>query len=136
MILRLVEPDARGEIRLLPRPLTGAQADRHRWSSAGLVQPIFQNPFEAFSAYLPVETYLRRTALTSRSPAPTPRRGDAADQALRSVGLGLDRVARQVRPPVLRRRAAAHQRRPGADPQPASSSSPTSRSAWSTPRCG
>jgi ABC-type oligopeptide transport system ATPase subunit len=90
MILRLVEPSS-GEIRLLSRPLTGPQAIGSL-EFRRLVQPIFQNPFEAFSAYLPVETYLRRTALNLKVAETDADAGDAADEALRSVGLGLDRV--------------------------------------------
>jgi ABC-type oligopeptide transport system ATPase subunit len=92
MILRLVEPTS-GDIRLLSRPLTGTHAERiGSLEFRRLVQPIFQNPFEAFSAYLPVETYLRRTALNLRIAGTDADAGAAADQALRSVGLGLDRV--------------------------------------------
>ena len=90
MILRLVEPTS-GEIRLLDRPLTG----KDRIGSLEfrrLVQPIFQNPFEAFSAYLPLETYLRRTALNLDVAKNDAEAAEAADQALRSVGLDLDRV--------------------------------------------
>ena len=90
MILRLVEPSS-GEIRLLSRPLTGPQAIGSL-EFRRLVQPIFQNPFEAFSAYLPVETYLRRTALNLKVAETDAQAGEAADEALHSVGLGLDRV--------------------------------------------
>ncbi|GHA25107.1 ABC transporter ATP-binding protein [Devosia pacifica] len=91
MILRLVEPSS-GEIRLLGKPVNGK--DRiDNFAFRRLVQPIFQNPFEAFSAYLPVSTYLRRTALNLKVARNDREADEAADQALRSVGLGLDRVA-------------------------------------------
>ena len=117
MILRLVEPTS-GEIRLLSRPLTGRAERIGTLEFRRLVQPIFQNPFEAFSAYLPVETYLRRTALNLKV-AEHRRRGRRGRRP--GVALGRPRPrpdARQVHAPVLRRRAAAHQRRPGADPKP------------------
>jgi peptide/nickel transport system ATP-binding protein len=93
MILRLVEPSS-GDIRLLGRPLTGKPRDRiDNLEFRRLVQPIFQNPFEAFSAYLPLETYLKRTALNLKVARNDREAAEAADQALRSVGLGLDRIA-------------------------------------------
>jgi ABC-type oligopeptide transport system ATPase subunit len=92
MILRLVEPSS-GSIRLLGRPLTGRHKDRiDNLEFRRLVQPIFQNPFEAFSAYLPVEDYLRRTALNLKIAASNAEAEDVCDRALRSVGLSLDRV--------------------------------------------
>jgi ABC-type oligopeptide transport system ATPase subunit len=93
MILRLVEPSS-GEIRLLGRPLTGRSKDRiDNLEFRRLVQPIFQNPFEAFSAFLPLETYLKRTALNLRVAKTESQAAEAADDALRAVGLGLDRIA-------------------------------------------
>lgn len=92
MVLRLVEPSA-GTITLAGEALAGSRKDRiddNRFRR--LVQPIFQNPFEAFSAYLPVVDYLRRTALNlglARTPAETDR---VVDEALQLVGLSLPRV--------------------------------------------
>lgn len=93
MILRLVEPSA-GEIRLLGRPLTRGSRDRiDNLEFRRLVQPIFQNPFEAFSAFLPIESYLKRTALNLRVARTDDEATEVADNALRAVGLGLDRIA-------------------------------------------
>lgn len=93
MILRLVEPTS-GDVRLLGRPLTGQARDRvGDLEFRRLVQPIFQNPFEAFSAYLPVELYLRRTALNLKVASTEAQAAAAADRALQMVGLSLDRVA-------------------------------------------
>lgn len=92
MILRLVDP-SEGNIRLLGRPLSGKASDRidnHEFRR--LVQPIFQNPFEAFSAYLPVEAYLRRTALNLKIARNNDEAIAASDAALRSVGLSYDRI--------------------------------------------
>jgi ABC-type oligopeptide transport system ATPase subunit len=92
MVLRLVEPTS-GEIRFGGRPLTGKEANRiGDVEFRQLVQPIFQNPFEAFSAYLPVELYLTRTALNLKIAATLSDAREVADAALRSVGLSLDGI--------------------------------------------
>ncbi len=92
MVLRLVEPTS-GTMTLLDEPLHGPRVTRiDDVRFRRLVQPIFQNPFEAFSAYLPVVEYLRRTALNLEV-ADSPRGADAAvDAALKLVGLDLARV--------------------------------------------
>ena len=93
MVLRLVQPSS-GSIRLLGRPLTGHHKDRvDNLEFRRLVQPIFQNPFEAFSAYLPVEDYLRRTAINLKIARNNSEAADVCDRALRSVGLSLERIA-------------------------------------------
>jgi ABC-type oligopeptide transport system ATPase subunit len=93
MILRLVEPTA-GEVRLDGKPITGTGKDRiDSLEFRRLIQPIFQNPFEAFSAYLPLDSYLKRTALNLRVAATDAEASDAADRALKQVGLSLDRIA-------------------------------------------
>jgi ABC-type oligopeptide transport system ATPase subunit len=92
MVLRLVEPSS-GAITLAGEPLTGprkARIDDMRFRR--MVQPIFQNPFEAFSAYLPVVKYLRRTALNLGIAANAAEADRAVDEALRLVGLSLARV--------------------------------------------
>lgn len=92
MVLRLVEPSA-GSIRLLGRPLSGKGEGRiDALEFRRLVQPIFQNPFEAFSAYLPIEDYLRRTAINLKVARNAGEANELADKALRSVGLSLDRI--------------------------------------------
>ncbi|MDB5529515.1 MAG: transporter ATP-binding protein [Devosia sp.] len=92
MILRLVEP-SEGSIRLLGRPLSGKSSDRiDNTEFRRLVQPIFQNPFEAFSAYLPVEFYLRRTALNLKIARNDAQAVEATDLALKSVGLSYERI--------------------------------------------
>lgn len=91
MVLRLVEPSS-GEMRLLGRPLTGKEGRIDNLEFRRLVQPIFQNPFEAFSAYLPIEDYLRRTALNLKVARTAGEADELADRALRSVNLSLDRI--------------------------------------------
>lgn len=92
MILRLVEPTS-GEIRLGGQPLTGRHRDRiDDFEFRRLVQPIFQNPFEAFSAYLPLDSYLINTAKNLKVAEKTTDGADVVEDALRSVGLSFDRV--------------------------------------------
>lgn len=92
MILRLEQPSA-GSITLDGRNLHGGagpripDADLRR-----LVQPIFQNPFEAYSIHLPVDFYLFRTALNLGMAADKASAEPVVDEALRSVGLALERV--------------------------------------------
>jgi peptide/nickel transport system ATP-binding protein len=56
MLLRLQIPST-GSIALDGRDLAAWAPDRFRRA----VQPVFQNPFEAFSLYKPVDFYLLRT---------------------------------------------------------------------------
>src|SRR5580704_2278515 len=92
MILRLVDPTS-GEISLLGRPLTGHRTDCFSdLEFRRLVQPIFQNPFEAFSAYLPLDDYLVRTALNLKIATGKVGAREVADSALHSVGLGFERI--------------------------------------------
>ena len=92
MILRLVEPSS-GDITLSGRSLTSkAQGRIGDFEFRRMVQPIFQNPFEAFSAYLPVGEYLRRTALNLKVAGSDQEADAVVDQALRSVGLSFERI--------------------------------------------
>jgi ABC-type oligopeptide transport system ATPase subunit len=92
MVLRLVEPSA-GSIHLLGRPLSGKSRNRISDSEfRRLVQPIFQNPFEAFSDHLPMEHVLVRTALNLRIASNRTDAEEAADSALKAVGLGFGRI--------------------------------------------
>lgn len=91
MVLRLVEP-TEGDIRLLGRSLAHGPERIDDLEFRRLVQPIFQNPFEAFSAYLPLEDYLLRTALNLKIAPDAAGAREVADGALRSVGLSYDRI--------------------------------------------
>ena len=91
-LLRLVELNA-GRLEIEGRPIvaqgeTTVSPDELRH----LVQPIFQNPFEAFNGYRRVDSYLRDTAAHIGKAL---RRSDAEklmEQALHSVGLRADDV--------------------------------------------
>ena len=89
MILRIHEPSA-GDIKLGGVSYSDKKYDRLKFLTD--VQPIFQNPFEAFSSRKPVDSYLFNTALRLRI---AKNRADAAervDEALRSVGMSLEVV--------------------------------------------
>lgn len=84
-LLRLVEPSA-GRAIVYDRVVAGRGIHINKREFLGTVQPIFQNPFEAFSRYRPVDAYLFETAarvagLDRSSALP------AVERALAAVGL-------------------------------------------------
>ncbi len=85
VVLRLVEPSA-GSAMVCDHLVAGKGTKPTKREFLTTVQPIFQNPFEAFSSYRTVDSYLERTAIyvnqLSRREAI-----DAISQALASVGL-------------------------------------------------
>jgi len=90
MILRLYSPE-RGDILLDGKSYRNRRTYNARQFKHD-VQPIFQNPFEAFSTRKPVDSYLFNTA---RRLGAAKNRKDATrlvDEALRSVGLSLEVV--------------------------------------------
>jgi peptide/nickel transport system ATP-binding protein len=93
ILLRLVAADS-GEILVAGHKIVapGERTVDNR-TLRRLVQPIFQNPFEAFSLQLPLEEYLLRTAINLGEAA---TRGEpllAVEQALADVGLSYPKVA-------------------------------------------
>jgi peptide/nickel transport system ATP-binding protein len=88
MLLRLLTP-SEGTIRLDGRPLAELAPEAFR----RVVQPVFQNPFEAFSLYLPVSFYLLRSARNLAGAASDAAARELAGEALQSVGLSWERVA-------------------------------------------
>jgi peptide/nickel transport system ATP-binding protein len=84
-LLRLVEPTS-GQATIYDQVVAGKGVKPSKTEFLGLVQPIFQNPFEAFSRYRAVDTYLNETATRvarmSKTEAHT-----AVEEALASVGL-------------------------------------------------
>ncbi len=84
-LLRLETPSS-GRAIVYDTVVTGAGATLSRRDFLGLVQPIFQNPFEAFSRYRPVDAYLTETA--KRVAGMDGAEAEAAvAEALKSVGL-------------------------------------------------
>jgi ABC-type oligopeptide transport system ATPase subunit len=91
MILGLEDPSS-GEIRF-----RGEKVDRHAGRAKRLefmshVQPVFQNPFEAFNPLKKIERYLESTARRFLHTSDTAVIGRAMDEALQKVGLSLKEV--------------------------------------------
>ena len=91
MILRLLAPTS-GQILLDGRDLTSRRALKER-DFCRMVQPIFQNPFDAFSSRREVLKYLTDTARAYGGARSKAEALEKADKALRSVGMSLDVVA-------------------------------------------
>jgi ABC-type glutathione transport system ATPase component len=91
MILGMVSPSA-GTIRFRGRDLATMRAARERLALMRQVQPIFQNPFEAFNPMKRVDRYLFATARRMAGIAGETETASAADEALSSVGLSLTEV--------------------------------------------
>jgi len=88
MILRLHDPDKGGEIKLLGKSYLDKKAyDPHQYRLD--VQPIFQNPFETFSARKTVDTYLFNTALRLGICKNKEEAAKHIDKVLKDVGMSL-----------------------------------------------
>jgi ABC-type oligopeptide transport system ATPase subunit len=82
-LLRLVEPSS-GRVTIYDKLVAGKGVKPGRGEFLAAVQPIFQNPFEAFSRYRPVEAYLFETA--------TKVAGQSRDDAAAAVAKALSAV--------------------------------------------
>ena len=91
MILKMVEPSA-GAIRFRGTDLRTIRGRASRLAFMRQVQPIFQNPFEAFNPLKRVDRYLFATARRFGAAADAPAAERAADAALRQVGLSLAEI--------------------------------------------
>jgi ABC-type glutathione transport system ATPase component len=91
MILGMVPPSA-GTIRFEGTDLTTIRGARARLGFMQRVQPIFQNPFEAFNPMKRVDRYLFATARRMANLSGAAAIFAAADSALKSVGLSLGEV--------------------------------------------
>jgi ABC-type glutathione transport system ATPase component len=94
MILNMVAPSA-GAIRFRGTDLRAVRGTRARLDFMRQVQPIFQNPFEAFNPMKRVDRYLFATARHMAGLATQAEIEAAADRALRDVGLSLAEVHRR-----------------------------------------
>jgi peptide/nickel transport system ATP-binding protein len=85
MILRLAEPTS-GSVTVAGSLVAGKGAKPDKTRFLRTIQPIFQNPFEAFSRYRPIDSYLFETAkrVAGLGQAEAER---AVDEALAVVGL-------------------------------------------------
>ena len=91
MILNMVPPSA-GTIRFQGTDLATVRAAAERLAFMRKVQPIFQNPFEAFNPMKRVDRYLFATARRMADVQGDAAITEAADAALKSVGLSLAEV--------------------------------------------
>lgn len=90
-LLRLETPTS-GRAIVYDEVVAGQGAIPSRKDFLGLVQPIFQNPFEAFSRYRPVDVYLHETARRVAG-MDTIRAENAVAAALKNVGLNYEEVS-------------------------------------------
>src|SRR5262249_35486604 len=79
-------------IRFKDRDLSTIHGRRARLAFMKEVQPVFQNPFEAFNPMKRVDRYLFATARRMAELADNAAIADAANAALESVGLSLAEV--------------------------------------------
>jgi peptide/nickel transport system ATP-binding protein len=91
LILNSERPDV-GTVRFEGQDLRGILGEAGRRGFMARVQPIFQNPFEAFNPLKTVDRYLYATAAAFKGAGRAEARRQA-DAALRKVGLSLDEVA-------------------------------------------
>lgn len=91
MILNLVHPST-GSIRFRGQDLAELRGARARLAFMGAMQPIFQNPFEAFNPLKRVDRYLLMTARRFRGARRGAEAERLAEEALRAVGLSLAEV--------------------------------------------
>lgn len=90
MILNMVSASA-GTIRFRGKALATIRGRRARLDFMRQVQPIFQNPYEAFNPLKRVDRYLYATA-HHLARVSSDRMDSACDQALRQVGLSLAEI--------------------------------------------
>jgi peptide/nickel transport system ATP-binding protein len=91
MVLGMSTPTT-GRILFQGRDLAASRGRRARLDFMRQVQPIFQNPFEAFNPLTRVDRYLYATARNLADAADQPAAEAAADRALQQVGLSLSEI--------------------------------------------
>jgi ABC-type oligopeptide transport system ATPase subunit len=91
IILRM-EPPTSGAIMFEGTDLSTMRKRRDHVAFMKQVQPIFQNPFEAFNPLKRVDRYLFNTALRFTSARSSADVEERSDRALRQVGLSLHEV--------------------------------------------
>jgi len=91
MILNLAAPTA-GTIRFLGADVTAIRSNRERLAFMRQVQPIFQNPFEAFNPLKQIDRYLFISARRFADARDRVAFEAMADRALHQVGLSLAEV--------------------------------------------
>jgi ABC-type oligopeptide transport system ATPase subunit len=91
MILNLVQP-SQGHLRFEGTDLAGIRSKAERLKFMAQVQPIFQNPFEAFNPLKELDHYLFMTARRFTAAKDDAAAMRCADEALVKVGLSLAEV--------------------------------------------
>ena len=91
MILNTLQPTS-GVIRFRGEELSKARRGRRRLDFIRQVQPILQNPYEAFNPLKKVDRYLYASAVRLAGARSQKARGKLADAALQKVGLSLAEV--------------------------------------------
>jgi ABC-type oligopeptide transport system ATPase subunit len=91
MILNMVAPTG-GAIRFRGTDLRQIRGGKDRLAFMRQVQPIFQNPFEAFNPLKKLDRYLFMTARNIAGLSTVGEIEDATDRALRNVGLSLAEI--------------------------------------------
>jgi len=91
MVLNTLAP-SKGLIRFLGDDISRFRGRRDRLQFMQKVQPIFQNPYEAFNPLKRVDRYLFASAYYFMERRSRDAREAAADEALRKVGLSLAEV--------------------------------------------
>ncbi len=94
MVLTMVRPSA-GSILFKGQDLALVRSRAQRLAFMRQVQPIFQNPFEAFNPLKHLDRYLFMTARCFADAHDVAAQQSAADAALRQVGLSLAEVQRR-----------------------------------------
>ena len=94
MILNLVGPTS-GMIRFRGSDIAAVRGRSARMDFMAAVQPIFQNPFEAFNPLQRVDGYLLKTAQRFRNARRGAEAERLADESLRKVGLSLSEIHRR-----------------------------------------
>ena len=90
IVLKLLEANS-GEVRIGDESLS--VYDKKKKEFRRMVQPIFQNPFTAFSARRPVDSYLYETAYNLGDISGKEEATERMRQMLEAVGMNLDHVA-------------------------------------------
>jgi peptide/nickel transport system ATP-binding protein len=91
IILALQSP-TRGTVRFKGRDLSTVRTDVDRHAFMTAVQPVFQNPFEAFNPLKRLDRYLYATCRRYRKATGEAAIHAASDAALRQVGLSLAEI--------------------------------------------
>ncbi len=94
MILGLIEPTS-GEIYYKGEKITDLNYKKNRLKFMKEVQPIFQNPFEAFNPLKRVDSYLFNTAINFGFAQNRQEAMEVIDRSLQAVGLSLKEIEKR-----------------------------------------